>query len=408
MQGSQPAPPRPFNRSAKANRAMLRPPARRPDRSPARRAAALRLAAIALALAALPAAAQQTFNLPPASPSPTPTPAGPTDERAGVAIPPRAAATATATATPTPAPSPQVQPLAIPIATTPQRTPAPRESAPPARASAPSATATPTADPALRGVPPAITETAEAPQASAPAASGAAPPLASAPADAGETGGAAPLSGWSLPAWWPFAAGGLGALVLLGAIAFVFGRRRKARPLRLIAPGAGATAAEAPAVREPPRIDLALEITAASRSLMMFTLEYRLTIANRSARAVGDLNTAMQLACARAGAAPSSGAAQGLASIDRIGPHQARNLTGTLQLPLSAIAPLRQGQTPLFVPLVHVTLEGEGLPAQVRSFVIGTPSPSGRVHPIALDVPPGGIAGLVAQAVAIPPASAAA
>jgi Meckel syndrome type 1 protein len=161
-------------------------------------------------------------------------------------------------------------------------------------------------------------------------------------------------------------------------------------------------------VQEPPRIDLALEITAASRSLMMFTLEYRLTIANRSERAVGDLNTAMQLACARAGAAPSSGAAQGLASIDRIGPHQARSLTGTLQLPLSAIAPLRQGQTPLFVPLVHVTLEGESLPAQVRSFVIGTPSASGRVHPITLDVPPGGIAGLVAQAVAIPPASAAA
>jgi Meckel syndrome type 1 protein len=60
------------------------------------------------------------------------------------------------------------------------------------------------------------------------------------------------------------------------------------------------------------------------------------------------------------------------------------------------------------VPLAHVTLEGEGLPAQARSFVVGTPSPSGRVHPIALDVPPGGIPGLVAQAVAIPPRAASA
>ena len=125
-----------------------------------------------------------------------------------------------------------------------------------------------------------------------------------------------------------------------------------------------------------------------------------------SERAVGDLNSALRLACARAGVAPSPGAAQGLSRIDRIGPHQARSLTGTVQLPLTAIAPLRQGQTPLFIPLAHVTLEGESLPAQVRTFVIGTPSPSGRVHPIALDVPPGGIPGLIAQAVTVPPASA--
>ncbi|HEY6965800.1 MAG TPA: hypothetical protein VI407_11345, partial [Erythrobacter sp.] len=86
----------------------------------------------------------------------------------------------------------------------------------------------------------------------------------------------------------------------------------------------------------------------------------------------------------------------------------ARSVTGTVQLPLSAIAPLRQGQTPLFIPLAHVTLEAEGVPAQARSFVIGMPSAAGRVHPIALDVPPGAIAGLVAQAVAIPPVGAAA
>ena len=141
---------------------------------------------------------------------------------------------------------------------------------------------------------------------------------------------------------------------------------------------------------------------------MMFTIEYRLTIANRSERAVGDLHTAVQLACARAGAAPSPGAAQALAAIDRIGPQQARSVTGTAQLPLSAIAPLRQGRTPLFIPLAHVTLEAESLPAQARTFVIGTPSASGRVHPIALDVSPGGIAGLVAQAVALPPPPASA
>ena len=390
---------------------MHRPPVRRPARSsPARRVPVAKAVALAPALAlafgalpvAAPLAAQQTFDLPPASPSPTPAPAGPADERAGIAIPPRPVATAS----PTPAPSPQVQPLAIPTATgSPQRTPAPRESAPPARASAPSTTAAapdPALTPGLTPAPPTAAEPAQAPS------------LSSAPEPAaGAAAGASPLSGALLPAWWPFAAGTLGALVALGAGAIFLRRRRKAQPLRLAAPGAGTAAAPLES-SAPPRLDLTLEITAASRSLMMFTLEYRLTIANRSERAVGDLNTAMQLACARAssasggGAAASPGAAQGLASIDRIGPHQAKSLTGTLQLPLSAIAPLRQGQTPLFVPLVHVTLEGESLPAQVRSFVIGTPSASGRVHPIALDVPPGGIAGLVAQGVAIPPASAAA
>ena len=94
--------------------------------------------------------------------------------------------------------------------------------------------------------------------------------------------------------------------------------------------------------------------------------------------------------------------------IARIGSHQARSVTGTVQLPLSAISPVRQGTTPMFVPLAHVTLEGEGLRAMSRSFVIGPRSASGRLHPILLDQPPGGIAGLVAQAIAIPPATAAA
>jgi Meckel syndrome type 1 protein len=208
------------------------------------------------------------------------------------------------------------------------------------------------------------------------------------------------------PQWWPYAAGGLAALALLGAGALAW-RRRKPRTLRLAAPVAGASADPA-AASQPPRIDLTLEITAATRSVMMFTINYRLTIANRSERAVNDLNAAAKLVCARGAAGASAGAAQGLETIARIGPHQARSITGTLQLPLSAIAPLRQGQTPLFIPLVHVTLEGEGLPADTRTFVIGAPSASGRVHPIALDQPPGGIAGLVAQAVAVPAASAAA
>jgi hypothetical protein len=191
-------------------------------------------------------------------------------------------------------------------------------------------------------------------------------------------------------------------------------RRRKPRVLRLAAPPPG-MGHEAPAPA-PARIDRALdvvlEVTGATRSVMMFTLHYRLTISNRTGQAVNDVNVAALLACARRGTANAAapGAAQRLERIDRISPHQNLALTGNVQLPLSEIAPLYQGQVPMFIPLVHVTLESEGQPALTRSFVIGTPNAAGtgRLHPILLDTPPGSISGLSAQRIAVPEISAAA
>ncbi len=349
------------------------------------------LSAAALALAAPLLAQQQsgTFTLPQATPTPSPAPAGPADERAGVAIPPRAA--------PSAAPSPVIQPLPSPSAArspSPSATPRP---APQVSASAPvRATTAPVATPSDSAAGDPLTFPPAGPQV-VPAAPATSPSVA-----VGE-----PL--FDLADWWPLVAGALAAIVLLGGFA-AWRRRRKPKVARLAPPvDAGDTAAPA-SIDDAPRLDLTLEIISATRSVMMFTVQYRLNIANRSDRAVTDLAAAVQLACARAsgGNAPSAGAAQSAAGIARVGPQQARSITGTVQLPLSAIAPLRQGQTPMFVPLVHVTLEGESLPALARTFVIGTPSPSGRVHPILLDAPPGGIAGLVAQAVSLPPASAAA
>lgn len=359
-----------------------------------------------LAFAPLPLAAQ-TFSLPPASPTPTPAPAGPADERAGVAIPPRAAPTATPTATPTPTPIPLPTPLPtsaptsaprpVPTATAPART-APGASAVPApqTGTAPAPSPAPAPDGII-----APGDSGTAAQTLPPAPStlpGNAPDIA-APAPATD-----PVGQSAFGDWWPYLAGGLGLLALLGAALW---RRRRPQPAAMrVAPPLAGPRAEPPAAATPPRLDLTLEIASATRSLMMFTLEYRLVIANRSDRAVNDARAAVQLVCARTsgGARPSPAAAQALVDAGRIGPHQARTITGTVQLPVSAITPLRQGQTPLFIPLAHVTLEGDGLPAQVRSFVIGTRSNRGGVHPIALDVPPGGIAGLIAQPVAVPPA----
>lgn len=370
-------------------------------------AASAALAALALSAPLAPLAAQEgggTFSLPPATPSPTPAPAGPADERAGVAIPPRAVPAPTSTPLPdeAPAPAPTFQ-----VPPRPAATPLPR----PAPAPAPAPTATRESAPQALPSAPAATETLPAPTPAAPGETPWAPPPAPPLWPNGEAPDAAaparkdPASEpAALPGWWPYAAGALGALALLGAGALARRRRRPGEP-RLAQPVAPPAPRDRDDPAAPPRVDLTLEIVAATRSLMMFTLEYRLTLANRSERAVGELALAVELACARASAragTPGAGAAAAPARIERIGPHQARSLTGTVQLPLSAISPLRQGQTPVFIPLVRVAIDAEGLPRLEQAFVVGTRSAGGRVHPIALDQPPGGIPGLVAQAVALP------
>ena len=352
-------------------------------------------AALALVLAA-PLAAQDApgeFTLPEPSPTPTPAPAGPADERAGVAIPPRAQPEAA----PATIANPVIQPLPAPTAAReqPLALPAPSQAPAPAsdRRSAPDLSEQP---PALSGDE-ASPESQSAPQ-PLPTPAASPPPTAILPP--AET---TALGASVLPEWWPFAAGGLGALVLLGAAGLAW-RRRQPKVLRLAAPAPAARRVAADHGEPLPRLEITLEVTSATRSVMAFTLGYRLTIANRSDRAVSDLGVAVQLAPAQRGDgnAPVPGAAQRLDRMARVGPHQARTITGEVQLPLSAVPPLRQGAVPLFIPLLHVTLEGEGQSVLSRSFVIGTPSASGagRVHPIRLDTPPGGIAGLVAQPLA--------
>lgn len=298
---------------------------------------------------------------------------------------------------------PVVQPLPAPSAT-PTRAPAPRPAATPAPvASAAPEPAVPETDaPAAEATPDPLAVPA-APPSLAPAAPAddiAITPFGTTDAVAGES---------VLPAWWPWAAAALAALLALAGGIAVW-RNRASKVLRLAAPLAAPSSA-AP-VPDLPRIDVSVEITAATRSVMMFTLQYRLNLANRTDKAVSDLSIAVQLASARRGGdnAPSAGAAHPAPGVARIGPHQSRSVTGEIRLPLNEIAILQQGSASLFIPLLHVTLEGEGQSAQTRSFVIGTPTATGstRLHPILLDTPPGSIPGLMAQPIAIPPASDAA
>lgn len=222
-------------------------------------------------------------------------------------------------------------------------------------------------------------------------------------------------------------AGVAALLTLFGGLGWWLRRRRRSRkaiPPRIKAPNLAAgvrqsiaathegqaSAATGSAVSPDPdhaapiplasaRIDLKLDVIGASRSLMMFTVEYHLSIANRSERALRDIEISAQLLCARRGPQPDGAAGKQVEPVERIGPHQSRTVSGELQLPLREVAAMRQGSTPLFIPMLVVTLQSAGQPPRTHSFVIGSPSVAGtsKLHPIALDTPPGGIPGLRAQ-----------
>ncbi len=367
----------------------------------ARPAPLIRHSAALLALAAAaPLAAQATpggsFSLPEPTPTPSPAPAGPADEVAGVAIPPRSVEQ------PRIAPAPVLVPEASP---SPRPAPLPAAPARPAAGSAPTPLPSPAPTSAARVdadavVPDTIPALSQPPGTDEPGAlpgfEAFTPPVAAAPT-------AAPSEALSTTVvdWRWLAAGALLLATLLGG--WLLWRGRRPRVLRLAAPVAARAEEDEPV---PPRIDVSVEIPGASRSVMNFTLRYRIILANRSERAVNDLAVAVQLTTARQGhsnAAPLA-AAQAVTRIERIGPHQSRSVAGEVQLPFAGIAPVMQGQTMLFIPLLHVTLEGEGQQALTRSFVIGTPGMAeGRVQPLRMDMLPGSVPDLRARAIEAPP-----
>ncbi|MFN3989857.1 MAG: hypothetical protein ACK4IS_06330 [Erythrobacter sp.] len=352
-------------------------------------------------LAALPltGAAPLAASPPAAAPSPTTMPLPTFD------LPPGP------TTTPEPArPQPQIQPQAQPQAEArPSPLPVPVPVPVPAPTSAPSPAASPAPSPATTttrtGDPlPGAEATQPPPGEAPPTGLPVSPPEL--PASAAAAPNSSALGASLLPAWWPLAAGVLAGLGVM-AILLLAQRIRKPRVPRLAAPApraadhAGADSEPAPA-----KLDCQLAILAATRSVMMFTIEYRLEIANRSPRAVRDLQVTARLGYPgrtgeEAALVPS---AESIQTIERIGPHQSRSITGTLRLPLAEIAPIRQGASPLLIPLLHMILEGAGHPRETRLFVAGTPSPAnlGRLQPIRLDTTPGGIAGVRALPVNAP------
>lgn len=148
-------------------------------------------------------------------------------------------------------------------------------------------------------------------------------------------------------------------------------------------------------------IDLALEITGASRSFMRLSVDFRLEIRNRSDQALRDISIAGELACAQRGSAGPAPVdkTQPITSLERIAPGQSRRIGGTLQLPIAEISTISQNGRPVVIPLIHFRIGTLDQSAIKRSFVIGTPSPasSARVQPLLMEGPPGSLGPLRAQ-----------
>ncbi len=353
---------------------------------------------LALTLAGAPLAAQTApggFRLP--TPTPTPTDIqGPVDPDAPILTRPR-----DTTPTPTPAPSarptPAPTPAPIPRATT---APAPRPVASPASNPLPPRTAPP------------VTTTAEQPLSPAPTAS----PLPSAPTTA-ETLPSAPLPGAAatpLPAPLPTAPAeeeGLpgwlyalaGALVLAGAAAALWWRRRSSaeapsveieRPRVPAAPGPTLAAAP-PLTATGPQLTIEARAVRLSRSMMFATLSYEMVVTNRSAQPLRDLRLGADLVTAHARiptdqqlADPQVPLAQ-VKTFEQLDPGASVQFAGELRLPVSEIRPIPHGKAVVYVPLLRVRAEADGVSPIARTFVVGVSGgASRRLQPFRLDEMP--------------------
>lgn len=358
-------------------------------------------ALIALALAT-PALAQQQgslsdFQLQPA-PTPTATPQvqGPVDTEGAVPVGPRVIPAAPPSPVPTtqPAPAATATPSVVlpenpspPVAASPR--PGTPEEAPSPRVAPPTPAARMTTAPDAPIQP--EVEPLPTPQEAAPQQSPVPPVATATPAATGEEGGAGV---------WPWI---LLGLLAAGAAAFFLLRRAKdakaptptiAPPIvkPKVAPGGAKISPDGPA------LTINAEAVRISRSVMNVTLSYRLSITNntdgelRDIRIGGDLVSAHGSLPVEQQLADLGTQLQPVQTVERIGPGETIPLAGDIRLPLKQVRPLRQGKSPLLVPLLRLRAESDGVDSVVHTYVVGLkpPQTGARLQPFRLDETPQG------------------
>lgn len=381
-------------------------------RSRARIAGAGSALALAAGLGAQPLAAQSVndYRLPGATSTPDPKAQGPVDPDAPV-VRRGTQPSATPSATPTITPSP--------IATaTPSQPVAPQP-----RASTAPRTVRPT------GAPAQAQPNAPAPTATGDVLSGSGVPGDLAvptigvdqPADQATAAPATTPAASEGAGIWPWIAGAMAVLAALFA-ALWWWRGRPAREpvvdfeppvVRQPAPAPTPGPAAAPAQPAPPPpaqpaavaahangLDIALEATRMSASLMATTLNYRLVVTNRGAQTLSALAVEGDMVSAHSSLPPEQQIANDTHRLElrhalvELAPGQSAEFTGDFRLPLTSVTPIRAGDAAYFVPLARLRVEAStpaGSPmVSVQTFVVGElpENPGAALRPFRLDLGP--------------------
>ncbi|MGF7154136.1 hypothetical protein [Novosphingobium gossypii] len=222
------------------------------------------------------------------------------------------------------------------------------------------------------------------------------PPVAAAPAAQVDA------SGW--PTWWwavPV------ALLVLAAGAIALLRRRHAEDVEApleVTPAKADRAEEpapVPAVATPPgpaptpapapeTAHLAFEPVGLRLSLVYATLQYRLTVTATedlpAGHLVGDMIGAHGAIAPEDQLAPALEALTHLKPLPALAAGESITLSGEIQLPLSAIRPVRQATASLFVPLVRICLLAGDIAVR-RVFTVGLTGGE-ALAPLRLDTGP--------------------
>ena len=368
--------------------------------------------ALAFGLIAAPAVAQtaaRDFTLPQGPTQPESRPQGPVDDTGIIPVGPRVIRTEPEQPVTSNAPSEVTQPTTAQNQpdTRPQTAPAPSPG--PARTTTSEPRPTPVTAPREPGEDAVVPMTQEdVPEQSVKLPSDTQPDISATTGmpEMGETTEESSFFTSPLPQWvlWLAAALGLAAL-LLGLIAFLR-RRAELRPPPEIERPVVSMPAPAVIPANELRFTARFDVQGFTRSMMMVTVKFSLSIANRSDIAMRDVRICADLVSARRQlpmeqqVATESIELPQVAEIERIGPQQARSVKGTLQLPVDSIEPFFQGKTPLFVPLARLCVECAGAEPHLQTYVVGMGSvvSVGKVSPIPLNTPPGNVQGVMARA----------
>lgn len=348
---------------------------------------------VALALAApsgLSAQSAQDFQLPP-NPTPTASPRaqGPVDVESGnVPVVPRVIGT------PTPSPRPTARPtVTLPASPSPEPTPAPSRTT---GAAAPATRTVEAPRPQPTGLPTAPERLPLDPGETVPIVPA---PLATEETEEQPGPSANPTTSEAVPvpepaaegiSWiWPAVGGGL--LALLGLGYFVSQRRRAVSPPEIEKP----IVASGGGLAGPTDLQIRAEAIKLTRSVMNATLHYRVSLMNRSTKAISNVDLGADIVSAHGGVpveqqvASTSQALEKRHTFDRIAPGQSVRYEGQLTIPLSQARVIRQGKAALFVPLLRVRLDGASAEPLVKTFVVGLGIPGGgRVTPFRIDEGP--------------------